>query len=111
MACLASYNSGRLYGAWIDLEGATDEDDIREAIAWILAISPAPDAEEWAIHDSAGLPSYLRRTEWPDLEQLVAWADGLSAYIDDDEREAYRLACEALGETLDDDAFRDAYCG
>jgi antirestriction protein len=111
VACLASYNAGCLHGAWIDLEGDTDEDDIREAIAWILATSPEAGAEEWAVHDSCGLPSYLSRTEWPDLAELVAWADGLSNYVDEDDREAYRLACEDQGETLDEDAFRETYCG
>ena len=111
VACLAAYNSGHLHGAWIDLEGDTDEDDLRVAIAWILATSPEPGAEEYAIHDSCGLPIYLSRNEWPDLSELVAWADGISAYDDEDEREAFRLACEDQGETIDQDAFRDAYCG
>jgi antirestriction protein len=111
VACLSSYNNGRLHGAWIDLEGDTDEDDLRVAIAWILATSPEPGAEEYAIHDSCGLPIYLSRNEWPDLSELVAWADGISAYDDEDEREAFRLACEDQGETIDQDAFRDAYCG
>jgi antirestriction protein len=111
VACLAAYNNGRLHGAWVDLEGDTDEDDLQEAINWILATSPEPGAEEYAIHDSCGLPSYLARTEWPALADLVAWADGLSAYHDQDDREAYRLACEDQGQTIDEDGFRDIYCG
>ena len=111
IACLASYNSGRLHGAWIDLEGDTDEEDLQEAIAWVLATSPAPDAEEWAMHDSSGLPSYLSRTEWPALAELVSWADELSNYPGEDEREAYRLACEDQGQTIDEDSFRETYCG
>jgi antirestriction protein len=111
IACLAAYNAGRLHGAWIDLEGDTDEDDLQEAIAWILATSPEPGAEEWAMHDSSGLPSYLSGTEWPDLGQLVAWADAFSAYADEDAREAYRLACEDQHQTLTEDDFRETYCG
>lgn len=111
IACLASYNAGRLHGAWIDLEACQDEDDVQEAIRWILATSPEPRAEEWAMHDSAGLPCYLSRTEWPGLGELIAWADGISAVLDEDEREAYRLACEDQGQTLDEDQFRDTYCG
>jgi antirestriction protein len=111
VACLAAYNSGRLHGAWIDLEGDTDEEDLQEAIAWILATSPEPGAEEWAMHDSSGLPSYLSRTEWPDLGELVSWADELSNYPGEDEREAYRLACEDQSQTIDEDAFRETYCG
>ena len=111
VACLAAYNNGRLHGAWIDLEGDTDEDDLQEGIAWILATSPEPGAEEWAMHDSCGLPSYLSRTESPDLSQLVAWADELSNYPEEDDREAYRLACEDQGQTIDEDGFRETYCG
>jgi antirestriction protein len=111
IACLSSYNAGRLHGAWFDLELCNEPEDIQAAINWVMATSPAPDAEEWAIHDSAGLPSYLSRTEHPALTDLIDWADGISAYIDEDEREAYRLACEDQGETLDQDAFRETYCG
>lgn len=49
IACLASYNSGELHGAWIDLDGS---EDIEERINEILAESPVDDAEEWAVHDS-----------------------------------------------------------
>jgi antirestriction protein len=51
VACLASYNAGILHGRWIDV---TDPDDIRERVASMLAESPEPDAEEWAIHDYEG---------------------------------------------------------
>ena len=112
VACLAAYNDGILHGAWIDLEGDTDEDDIQEAMDWVIKTSPLRfTAEEWAIHDSAGLPSYLSRTEHPALTDLVAWADGLSNFADQDHREAYRLACEDQGQTLDEDSFRETYCG
>ena len=111
IACLASYNGGILQGAWVDLELCQDEEDIQEGIDWVLATSPEPGAEEWAMHDSCGLPGYLSRTEWPGLGELVAWVDGLSAMIDQDEREAYRLECEDQGQTIDEDAFRSAYCG
>ncbi|UAL10216.1 antirestriction protein ArdA [Caulobacter segnis] len=48
VACLAAYNNGHLHGAWIDVE---DADDVREAIAAMLASSPIAGAEEYAIHD------------------------------------------------------------
>jgi antirestriction protein len=111
VACLASYNSGRLHGAWIDLEADVDEDDLQEAIAWVLNTSPTPGAEEYAIHDSCGLPSFLACNEWPDLSQLVAYADGVSAVLDADEVEAYRLACDDQHEVLDYDQFREMYRG
>lgn len=39
-ACLASYNSGRLYGEWID--ASADADEMRDAIATMLRGSPCP---------------------------------------------------------------------
>ena len=39
VACLASYNAGVLHGAWIP---ATDEDEMRDAIAAMLRQSPYP---------------------------------------------------------------------
>lgn len=57
-ACLASYNAGRLYGVWIDCEGK-DADDLQTEVSAMLAASPEPDAEEWAIHDFE-CPSVLR---------------------------------------------------
>ncbi|HBL92812.1 MAG TPA: hypothetical protein DD375_04790, partial [Hyphomonas sp.] len=47
VACLAAYNNGRLHGAWIN---ATEPDEIMEHVRAMLAASPEPDAEEWAIH-------------------------------------------------------------
>jgi antirestriction protein len=52
-ACLAAYNNGILHGAWID---ATDcVETMQEEVNAMLAASPVPDAEEWAIHDHEGL--------------------------------------------------------
>jgi antirestriction protein len=111
VACLASYNNGILHGDWIDLEGGIDEEGIQEGIDWMLSHSPEPGAEEYAVHDSAGLPGYLSRTEWPSLSELVAWANELSNYSDEDTQEAYRLACEDQSQTLTEDSFRETYCG
>ena len=52
VACLAAYNNGFLHGAWIDAD--QDADQIRDAIAAMLARSPVEDAEEYAIHDYEG---------------------------------------------------------
>ena len=111
VACLAAYNNGKLHGDWIDLEGDIDEEGIQEGIDWMLSHSPEPGAEEYAVHTSSGLPGYLSSTEWPALGELVAWVDGLSTYADEDTREAYRLECENQGQTIDEDAFRETYCG
>lgn len=53
VACLAAYNSGRLHGRWIDATQGADY--IRDQVAEMLAESPEPGAEEWAIHDHEGL--------------------------------------------------------
>jgi antirestriction protein len=47
-ACLASYNAGTLHGEWID---AADTETMNDAIQAMLAASPEPGAEEYAIHD------------------------------------------------------------
>jgi antirestriction protein len=52
VACLAAYNGGRLHGTWIDAE--QDADDIQTQVDAMLASSPEPMAEEWAIHDYEG---------------------------------------------------------
>lgn len=44
VACLASYNNGRLYGRWIDVDGK-DADELREDVAEMLRGSPCPNVE------------------------------------------------------------------
>ncbi|MGB5133652.1 MAG: antirestriction protein ArdA [Prochlorococcaceae cyanobacterium] len=111
VACLAAYNSGRLHGAWVDLEVIDgDVDALQECIDWVLATSPEPGAEEWAMHDHAGLPDCLSRSEWPDLADLAAWGEAL-ADLSRSEWEAFRFYCDDRGEICDVDDFRDAYQG
>jgi antirestriction protein len=88
-ACLASYNSGRLYGAWIDCEGKSG-DDIRADISRMLKGSPAPSAEEWAIHDHEGFAGLIT-SEWPDLDDVAAMAEGLA--LDGRERLGFLFLC------------------
>jgi len=52
LACLASYNSGRLYGEWVRAD--LGEDHIWQALRTMITKSPTPGAEEWAIHASEG---------------------------------------------------------
>ncbi|MGB0372120.1 MAG: antirestriction protein ArdA [Opitutales bacterium] len=56
VACLASYNNAILHGRWIPLD--QDIEDVWNEIRNILASSPEPDAEEYAIHDYEGFGSY-----------------------------------------------------
>tara|TARA_R110000851_G_scaffold58590_2_gene135937 strand:- start:355 stop:921 length:567 start_codon:yes stop_codon:yes gene_type:complete len=70
VACLAAYNNGRLHGAWID---ATEPDEVMERVRAMLAASPEPDAEEWAIHDYEGFEG-ARLSEYASFETVCALA-------------------------------------
>jgi antirestriction protein len=84
VACLASYNSGILHGKWIDCDRTADE--IRQEIAEMLAKSPEPIAEEFAIHDYEGFEG-LRLDEYEDIEKVAEIAElinehrGLIAHV------------------------------
>jgi len=67
VADLAAYNNGKLYGVWIDAAG--DLDDIWEQVKVMLAGSPEPDAEEYAIHDYEGFGGYSV-SEYEGLESV-----------------------------------------
>lgn len=69
-ACLASYNSGILHGKWIDVAGEW-VDEIRDQISAMLEKSPAPGAEEYAIHDYDDLPNF---GEHPDLQAIADYS-------------------------------------
>lgn len=101
VACLASYNNGRLHGAWID--ASAEADDMRADIATMLRASPfpnvmvecpdcegeggteefgrcdtctnagtVPSAEEYAVHDYDDFPNM---GEYPDLDAVAAMAE------------------------------------
>ena len=109
-ACLASYNSGVLHGAWCDLEEVTDAEDLQAVIDYAIATSPTAGAEEWEVHDSSGLPHCLSGTEWPDLKDLAAFAETLQE-IGSDDAEPYRLLCNNLGQLVSADDFRESFAG
>lgn len=73
VACLASYNAGKLHGKWIDAN--QEPDDIREEIAEMLKASPIAGAEEYAIHDSEGLGSISEHEGIDDVAELAALVD------------------------------------
>jgi len=104
IACLASYNAGRLHGTWIDLDGSMDLD---ECIQQMLEASPEPDAEEWAVHDNEACGAGLydpRRV----IEAFEACED---AQID---WNVFVAFCEHRGEDLDPEQvpqFTEAYAG
>lgn len=65
IADLAAYNNGHLHGVWID--ASAEVEDIQEQINTMLAASPVPDAEEYAIHDYEGFDGY-RLGEYAGIE-------------------------------------------
>jgi antirestriction protein len=71
VACLAAYNSGVHHGVWID--AAQSPEEIHEEIAAMLAESPEPHAEEWAIHDYEGFGE-LRLGEYESIENIARLA-------------------------------------
>ena len=91
VACLAAYNNGILHGQWI--EASSDVDELQKGVDKVLQSSPAPDAEEYAIHDYDDFPNL---GEYPGLERIaevtemiefdefdVATVKAVIAYADD----------------------------
>lgn len=72
VACLASYNNGRLYGEWIDAN--QDTFSLYEKVKNMLVTSPEPDAEEFAIHDYEGFGD-LRIEEYASLKKVTSFAE------------------------------------
>src|SRR3954452_17997246 len=68
VASLADYNVGNLHGRWIDATQGADA--IRREIAEMLAASPEPDAEEYAIHDYDNFRG-LRLAEFEDIDRVA----------------------------------------
>ncbi|GAB5457334.1 MAG: antirestriction protein ArdA [Henriciella sp.] len=75
VACLAAYNNGRLHGRWIK---ASDPHEIWNAVRAMLADSPEPDAEEWAIHDYDGFYG-CRISEYAGFDTVC----GLAEYLEE----------------------------
>jgi len=77
VASLADYNEGRLYGAWID--AAQEADELEQSVKEMLARSPSPGAEEWAIHDYEGFGE-LRLDESESLATVAKVARGIAEH-------------------------------
>lgn len=106
VACLAAYNEGRLHGKW--LVANQEPDELWEGIRSVLATSPVPGAEEWAIHDYENFYG-IRLGEWESIEKVSSIARGI-----DEHGEAFALWCQASDLTDVKDlaeAFSDHYVG
>lgn len=104
VADLAAYNAGILHGVWIN---ATDDlEEIQEQVNAMLAASPEPDVEEYAIHDYEGFGNY-RLSGYEGLEAAHEIACFIEEYSD--------FGSELLSHFGDPDEARrvadEDYCG
>lgn len=114
IACLSSYNAGKLYGDWIDVDGMSAEEvrnkilailkeEIQNKILAVLKASIEEVAEEWAVHDYKGFPNL---GEHPSLEAITT----VAKIINDHSLEAVEAFLSFY--SLDDiESFDDRYCG
>ncbi len=77
VASLSDYNDGRLHGVWLDANAEAEELDA--SIHEMLARSPMPGAEEWAIHDYEGFGP-VRLGEYEDLATVSQIAQGMAEH-------------------------------
>ncbi|MCB1591203.1 MAG: antirestriction protein ArdA [Alphaproteobacteria bacterium] len=77
VACLASYNNGILHGRWID--ATLGEEHIWEGIRAMLAESPIPEAEEYAIHDYEGFEG-VSISEYEGIQVVAELAEFIDEY-------------------------------
>lgn len=113
VACLASYNSGHLHGAWLNLGDVPrlNASDIQDGIDYVLKTSPVPNAEEYAVHDFQRIPAILR-DEHPDLEALAEWVTTWQECEGNgSEGDVFSKYCDNIGQVVSFDEFNDAYMG
>ena len=104
VACLAAYNNGILHGRWIDAD--QDADAIHGEIAEMLAESPMPGAEEWAIHDYEAFGG-LSLSEFEDIERVAE----LGQWIDEHGRAFAAYAGHVGVDFATAEGFEEAYAG
>lgn len=119
VACLAAYNNGQLHGRWIVVE---DQDQVREQIQQMLAASPQPNAEEWAIHDHSDMGIWVG--EYASIERVCniaefvrshdCWGQELLDYCGGDIEQARHMAENYMGscnswEDWVEDFYRETY--
>ena len=103
VACLAAYNNGQLHGAWIDADQSADA--IHDEIRAMLAASPIPGAEEWAIHDYEDFGG-IQLSEYEDIDRVAEIAALLVEH-----GEAFGVWADYYGNAVSAEEFRDAYRG
>lgn len=97
IACLAAYNNGKLHGQWIDATQGIDA--VQEEIQTMLANSPEPDAEEFALHDYQGFGG-IQFSEYESIETLCDIAEFIEEHGEDLAAGIY-CHCSDLEEAVD----------
>lgn len=106
VASLSDYNAGRLHGLWLD--AAQEPEALLAGISAMLAASPEPGAEEWAIHDYDQFAG-ARIDEHESIEMVSKVALGIAEH-----GAAFGAWAEHLGSACwqeDLDHFEDCYQG
>ena|SRR6202795_4986381 len=103
VASLSDYNAGRLHGNWID--AAQEPEELLDAVAAMLAASPMPGAEEWAIHDYEGFNG-LALGEHESLESVAQIAAGIAEH-----GLAFAHWANLIAGSDEFESFSDAYLG
>lgn len=104
VACLAAYNAGILHGCWIDAD--QDADAIQAEVRAMLAGSPVPDAEEWAIHDYEGFGG-VRLSESESFETVGQ----IAAFIEKHEKVGLAVLGHYSGDLEDAERALQDYIG
>ncbi len=104
VACLSAYNNGHLHGQWID--AGQDADDIQSDITTMLAASPIPHAEEWAIHDYEGFEG-AEVFEYTSIETITKIAE----FITEHGELGGKLLAHFSGDLEDAEAAFENYAG
>lgn len=103
VACLAAYNDGILHGAWLD--ATQDPDVLRDLVGDMLAKSPIPGAEEFAIHDTEYFPEGAIG-EYTDLDSVSQVANFL-----DDHGDGALAALTVANNLAEAKTLCETYCG
>jgi antirestriction protein len=109
VACLAAYNAGRLHGAWIDVDA--DADAMAADVAAMLAKSPIPGAEEYAVHDYDDFPNMGEYPGFDAIAETAALVE-IAADIGLSADDFVRVAKNWHGDAADiRDALENLFCG
>lgn len=120
-ADLAAYNNGILHGVWVDASTSTDE--MQDEINAMLRKSPCPNvmvedpetgkqvptAEEWAMHDMEGLPSYFG--EYIGLHAIAEYMELSEEYPEIDNDNLRAIVSDYGSVTDTKTALEDNFCG